>query len=323
MVTPAVSVCIATYNDGRWLEEALVSVERQTFDDLEIVIVDDASTDGTPAIIARHAGARLVAVRNERNLGEARTMNRALAMARGPFVKLLHGDDVLAADCLERMLPVARSHDVGLVFSRRNILVAPDDAEGQAWSSRFARIHERLGPLAEVNLGRELFRRYLDFGLLTNCLSEPSGVLIRRDVLRRVGGLNLEMVGHLDVDLFMRIACFSDVGFVDAPLFSYRRRTGSASDRRMAQHLHFLDRAWSLEGLRRYPDVWAAEPRLAQLLARERRRVLKRIPYELRLGPWRWKLSRLLRLASHDVRSRVGLGAPVHGAVAGLEGQDS
>lgn len=315
MATPAVTVCITTRNDGPWLEEALGSVEKQTFDDLEIVVVDDASTDATPETLGRHADERLVSVRNLRRCGEARAMNRALSLARGEFVKLLHGDDLLAPDCVERMLPLARAHDVGLVFARRNILVASDDPGGQEWARRYACIHERLGPLSEVNPGRDLFRRYLDFGLLRNCLSEPSGVLVRRDALERVGGFHLQMVGHLDVDLFMRIACFYDVGFVDAPLFSYRRHAGSASDRRMAQRLHFLDRAWSLEGLRRYPEVWDAEPLLPDIRARELRRVVKRAPDELRLGPWRWKLARLARLALHDVRAHVGLADRLHGVI--------
>jgi glycosyltransferase involved in cell wall biosynthesis len=312
---PTVSVCLATHDDGPWLDEALESVRRQTFGDLEIVVVDDASTDGTTEVLRRHASGRMIAVRNNRNLGEARTMNRAFALARGEYVKLLHGDDRLAPDCLERMLPLAQRDGVGLVLSRRNILTPPGDAGAAEWARRYARIHERLGRLQDINHGRELFRRYLDVGLLTNCLSEPSGVLIRRQALERVGGLHLDMVGHLDVDLFMRVAYFYDVGFVDAPLFTYRRHGGSASSRRVARQLHFLDHAWSLEGLRRYPELWAAEPRLAELHVRELRRVVKRAVGAVRLGPWRWKLARLAHFAAAGASARAGLARPVHGVV--------
>jgi glycosyltransferase involved in cell wall biosynthesis len=312
---PAVSVCVTTHDDGAWLEDALTSVSAQTFEDLEIIVVDDASTDATPEVLRRHADERLIVVRNPANLGEARSTNRGLALSRGRFVKLLHGDDVLAHDCIERMLPLAERDAVGLVFSRRDVIVAPGDTDGEQWAARFGAIHERLGRLEDVNRGRDLFRRYLDVGLLRNCFSEPSGVLIRRQALERVGGLHLHMVGHLDVDLFMRIAWFCDVGFADAPLFSYRRHPASASSRRVARRLHFLDRAWSLEGLRRYPDLWAAEPRLAQLHRRELVRVLKRVPGDVRLGPWRWKSERLLRFVAAATAARAGAARGVHGVI--------
>jgi len=310
-VKPTVSVCVATHNDGPWLEEALASVEAQTYPDFEVVVVDDASTD----VLARRAGDRFVAVRNDRNLGEARSMNRAFALARGQYVKLLHGDDLLGPDCLERMLPLAASDGVGFVFSRRHVLVTPGDDAVEHWARRYGRIHEGLGHLDTVNPGGEIFRRCLDFGLLRNCLSEPSGVLIPRRALERVGGLHLHMVGHLDVDLLMRIAGHYDVAFVDEPLFSYRRHGSSASSRRVAQRLHFLDRAWSLEGMRRHPRLWATEPRLAELHARELRHVVRRAPAELRLGPWRWKLARLGRLAAAAASARAGRPYPLHGAV--------
>jgi glycosyltransferase involved in cell wall biosynthesis len=312
---PTVSICVATHDDGPWLEQALESAHAQTFQDVEVVVVDDASTDGTPDVLRRHAGGRVTAARNDRNLGEARTMNRAFALARGEYVKLLHGDDLLAPDCLERMVPLAEREGVGLVFGRRNVVCEPGDAGAEEWVRRYGRIHERLGPLQEVNPGRELFRRYLDLGLLKNGLSEPSGVLIRRRALERIGGLHLHMVGHLDVDLLMRIAFFYDVGFVDAPLFSYRRHGGSASSRRVARRLHFLDPVWSLEGLRRHPSLWAAEPRLAELYRRELRNVAKRAAEDVRLGPWRWKLARLGRFAATAVAARAGVARPVHGVV--------
>jgi glycosyltransferase involved in cell wall biosynthesis len=312
---PLVSVCITTHNDGHWLEQSLKSVQDQTFGDLEIVVVDDASTDGTFEMLRRAGDRRVIAVRNERNLGEAGTTNRAFALARGEFVKLLHGDDLLAPDCIERMLPVVRHEGIGLVFSRRNVMVRPGDADAEEWAQRYARIHERAGPLDEINPGRDLFRRYLNGGLLMNCLSEPSGVLIRRRALERVGGLHLHMVGHLDIDLFMRIACFYDVGFVDAPLFSYRRHSGSASTRRAARKLHFLDRAWSLQGLRSYHEVWESEYRLAELYRRELRCVMRRAWADVRLGPWRWKIAQLARLAGHAISAAAGLHGSIYGVV--------
>jgi len=318
-VTPTVSVCVATRNDGAWLEEALASVEAQTYADLEVIVVDDASTDATADVLGARVGPRFVAVRNDRNLGEARSMNRAFSLARGRYVKPLHGDDVLAPDCVEHMLTLGARDGVGLFFSLRHVLVAPGDHEAERWARRYGRIHERLGRLDTLNSGREIFRRYLEVGLLKNCLAEPSGVLIERRALERVGGLHLHMVGHLDVDLLMRIAGHYDVAFADEPLFAYRRHGASASSRRVAQRLDFLDRVWSLEGLRRDPELWAAEPKLAELHARELRQAVRRAPAELRLGPRRWKLERYARLAAAVGSARAGRPYPLHGAVPPVE----
>jgi GT2 family glycosyltransferase len=315
-------VCIVTHDDGAWLAEALASVAAQTFRDFELVVVDDASTDGTPELLRRQAPAGAVVVRNARNLGEARSTNRACALARGTFVKVLHGDDVLEPDCLERMLPVAERPGVGLVFSRRHVLKEAGDAEADAWSRRYGELHEPLMPLGEVTPGREVLRRAVGLGLLRNVLAEPSGLMIRREALQRLGGLHLHMVGHLDVDLQLRIATAYDVGFVDARLFGYRRHGASASSRRVARELHFLDTAWSLEGLRRLPGAWEAEPRLARLHLRELRRVVRSMPAQVRLGPAGWKLRRLGRFATASLAARAGLGRPLHGLIPPPGGPD-
>ncbi|HEX4589482.1 MAG TPA: glycosyltransferase family 2 protein, partial [Gemmataceae bacterium] len=100
---PLVSVCVVTYNHEKYIVEAVESVLAQTFRDLEVVIVNDGSTDGTASRIASLSDPRIVAVHQE-NQGPSAATNRALAACRGKYVALFSGDDVCHPHRIERQL---------------------------------------------------------------------------------------------------------------------------------------------------------------------------------------------------------------------------
>src|SRR6266545_7245738 len=101
---PLVSVLLAVRNDERFVAEAVQSVVRQTLRDFELIVVDDASTDGTPAILAGIDDDRLSIVRNEERLGLAASLNRGLEHAKGRYVARLDSDDVALPNRLERQV---------------------------------------------------------------------------------------------------------------------------------------------------------------------------------------------------------------------------
>ena len=91
---PRVSAVLPAYNSGPHLREAVESVLAQTADDLELIVVDDASTDDTPRRLASYCDPRLVCLRNPANLGQTRSLNRGLRAARGRYVARMDHDDV-------------------------------------------------------------------------------------------------------------------------------------------------------------------------------------------------------------------------------------
>jgi glycosyltransferase involved in cell wall biosynthesis len=109
-LVPLVSVLLAVHNDSRFLGQAVHSVLRQTVRDLELIVVDDASTDETPALLATVADSRLVVIRNDQKLGLAASLNRALDQAGGRYVARLDADDVALPDRLERQLARIAKH---------------------------------------------------------------------------------------------------------------------------------------------------------------------------------------------------------------------
>jgi glycosyltransferase involved in cell wall biosynthesis len=110
---------MAVYNGEPWLQVALDSVLTQGVDDLEFVIVDDCSTDGTAAMIARAHDARIVYVRNDRNLGQTASLNKALQLARAPLIARIDADDAWLPGKLAKQLAHLAAHpDVAVLGTR-------------------------------------------------------------------------------------------------------------------------------------------------------------------------------------------------------------
>jgi glycosyltransferase involved in cell wall biosynthesis len=101
---PLVSVLLAVHNDSRFLGQAVESVLRQTVDDLELIVVDDASTDETPGLLSAVGDPRLRVLTNEEQVGLASSLNRGLTEARGRYVARLDADDVALPERLARQL---------------------------------------------------------------------------------------------------------------------------------------------------------------------------------------------------------------------------
>jgi glycosyltransferase involved in cell wall biosynthesis len=115
---PQVTILTTTYNRAQYLREALDSCLAQSFTDFEILIVDDASTDDTGAILALYRDERIRVVRNERNLGMCSARNRGLSEARGELVAQLDSDDIALPFRLERQVAFMAAHpDVGVCGS--------------------------------------------------------------------------------------------------------------------------------------------------------------------------------------------------------------
>ena len=124
--TPAISVCIPTFNGDRTIEETLRSVLNQTFSDFEIVICDDSSTDKTLQIVAQFDDPRIIVSKFEKAPNPAANWNRAVRLCRGQYVKVMGQDDVLYPQCLEmEMRAFAKYSDIApvFVFSNRDIIL--------------------------------------------------------------------------------------------------------------------------------------------------------------------------------------------------------
>jgi len=222
---PLISVCVPTYNGMPYVEDAVRSVLAQTYSNLEIIVSDDQSTDGTVACvrdILLKAGVRHVIDVHER-LGIGGNWNRCVARAKGQYIKYLMQDDLLDPDCIARMVKVAMlGDDVGLVFCRRK-MITDEPGRYQEWWSTFGELHHDWKHLQALNSGRVLLRQCSRLLREPRCkVGEPTAVLLHREVFNRVGYFDESLKQILDFDYWYRVFKDFNVGFVDAALVTIR-----------------------------------------------------------------------------------------------------
>jgi glycosyltransferase involved in cell wall biosynthesis len=214
-----VSVVVPVYNGMPYVVEALQSVLQQTHTDVEVVLLDNASTDGTAQALADVDDDRVRVVRNSVTLPAAENWNKALDEAQGEWVKLLCADDVLAPTCIEEQLAAARAFPSAvLIASQRRIITA---------AGTVAKQRHGLGQLDGVVDGAAAVRACVRAG--TNLLGEPAAVLLKRDVLTRTGGFDPRFAYMIDLELWCRVLAFGPAVALRAPLADFRVHGGSWS----------------------------------------------------------------------------------------------
>tara|TARA_R110001606_G_scaffold178752_1_gene325430 strand:+ start:13717 stop:14658 length:942 start_codon:yes stop_codon:yes gene_type:complete len=128
---PLVSILIPVYNRETIIAETLESAVLQTYDNIEVIVVDNASSDGTWKVIQYFVekDKRIKAFRNETNLGPVRNWLRCVEEAKGDFGKILWSDDLIEADFLQKTLPLF-NHDVGFVYTGTQIFIGNNPNSG-------------------------------------------------------------------------------------------------------------------------------------------------------------------------------------------------
>lgn len=283
-MTPRVSVCIAAYNAAPFLATTLDALWGQDFEDFEVVVVDDASTDGTSEVLVTETDRRLRYVRLPQNRGQARANDEALDRAQGEFIKFLDADDLLEPTCLRKMVRELDAYPgASFVFCRRNIEVEEDARErSEEWISLHGNPAARFERVDAINSGSELLEQWITAGLGNNWIAEPAGVMARRSSLERVGGYSRRTKLVIDMDLWARLMTCGDVAYVDEPLFTYKLSDHGVTGHAIATNEQWLDSLWSAEGLLALPD-----PPCPALLRAKRRELL----------------SHAIHLAGSDIRS--------------------
>jgi glycosyltransferase involved in cell wall biosynthesis len=219
---PKVSVCIPTFNGARFLLEAVNSVLAQTFDDFELLIVDDASGDDSANLAASFDDPRVHRLVNPIRLGLVGNWNRCLDLAGGEYVSVFHQDDVMAPDNLREKVAFLDSNaSAGFVHSNVFQIGPEGELISRCWYSEPTEDQEG------VHGGYDYFRTLLT-GL--NIVSCPS-VVIRRSCIDKVGRFSPELPFTADWEMWMRSALFCDVGYLTKPLVHYRRHEGQETFR--------------------------------------------------------------------------------------------
>jgi glycosyltransferase involved in cell wall biosynthesis len=202
---PLVSVVIPVFNGAPFVAKAVESVRAQSITDVEILVVDDGSTDGTQAVLDRLRQSHDIAWFQQDHGGPARSRNRGIEAARGTWVALLDCDDVWLPDKLEAQLRLAAERpNVGVVHSNFDVV----DEQDRVLES--VRGQGNGEPLVTAFVGGHT--------------ALPSTLLIRHDVLKKVGALNPALYGSEDADLSIRLYDVTGFACVERPLVKKLQR---------------------------------------------------------------------------------------------------
>ncbi|MGY1711373.1 glycosyltransferase family 2 protein [Geodermatophilus sp. SYSU D00758] len=206
---PRVSVVVTTYDQARFLGEALASVARQTVPAAEVVVVDDGSSDDPGSVVAGRPGVRLV---RRPNGGPAAARNTGLRETHEPYVLFLDADDLLTPFAIEAGLRCFEQHpEAGFVYGAHRVT----DGSGRPTGPRL--YAPAVGdPRAAM--------------LRINVIAMHGAVLYRRDLLEEVGGFDEDLRRCEDYDLYLRLLQRRPMASHPVETALYRRHGGNATD---------------------------------------------------------------------------------------------
>ena len=290
-MTPNVSVVMAAKNYARFLPDAVESVLAQTLTDWELLVIDDGSTDDTPAACRPFLADRRVRYFRSDTLGQPRAKNLGIALSRGALVAFLDADDAWEPTKLEKQLALfAAKPDVGVVYSKRSLMDECGKPLAGFASSGFQR---------GFVLPQMFTQNFVCF----------SSVVVKREVFSRVGRFDPQWDLAIDYDLWLRVAKFYRFEFVDEELVRYRTGHGNLSKKlrdRVDTALSIMHRAESRYG--------AADAVETAVIADGYASTCQTIGYTMRvsepLAAVRWYL-RALKWPARRVISLKGLVASV------------
>ncbi len=205
-----VSVIIPAYNAARYLAQAVDSVLAQTHQELDLIVIDDGSTDETQQVLSRYASS--LRYFYQPNQGVAVARNRGIAECHGDYVAFLDADDTWRPQKLQRQLD-ALLHGRGpeVCYCARELV------DEQLQTLTVTQTARRASALEDLLL------------MGGNFVGGPSAVMVRRDLLQRVGGFDRDMSQCADWDMWIRLAMLSEFIYVDEPLTTYRQHDANMS----------------------------------------------------------------------------------------------
>jgi glycosyltransferase involved in cell wall biosynthesis len=202
-----ISVLITCYNRANYIEDAIESVLNSSFNDYELIIVDDNSTDGTQAIISKYENkdSRIRLYYNESNLGQFKNRNYAVSLAKGDYIKFLDSDDILY------------SHGLDLFY---NYAIHNNNVAAIICSDI---LHDTVPYPIFLNPEQSYIKFYLESSFPT---VGPSAILFKRSAFDKVGGFPDQSYVGSDIELLLLLAAKFDILVIHSGLIWYRKHEG-------------------------------------------------------------------------------------------------
>jgi glycosyltransferase involved in cell wall biosynthesis len=227
-----VSVCIPTYNGGQYIGQCLESIISQSFANLEILIVDDCSTDNSFELIQEYAlrDSRIKYIRNPKNLGLVENWNRCIELSSGEWIKFVFQDDIIKPNCVEKMYNHGKMVNKEIIICRREIVFEKLTDEIKNDFKKYLRdvsIESIFKGKTEIQPYE--FCRAVVNNLWVNFIGEPTAVMIHREIFKRFGNFDNELRQLCDFEFWCRVGCNVGIAYVNQKLAIFRLHPGATS----------------------------------------------------------------------------------------------
>jgi glycosyltransferase involved in cell wall biosynthesis len=226
---PLVSAVIPNYNYSQYVAEAVESALNQSYDNLEVIVVDDGSTDGSLEVL-RTFGDRIIVI-SQKNAGVSAARNAGVSESSGDYVAFLDSDDVWEPQKIERQVAIFGSSGIGIV----HVGVTDIDPKGEALDQHFNGLE---GEVADELLKWE--RPVI--------LGGGSGAMVTRKAFEAAGGFDTNLMTSADWDFYYRICRNNRAAFIAEPLLRYRLHGNNMHTnvgRMEREMMHFYGKAFA------------------------------------------------------------------------------
>ena len=196
---PLVSICIPTYNRAGMVNKAIESALCQTYQNIEVIVVDNASSDNIEEVVGSYDDLRLTFVKNKENLGLFGNFNRCIELYKGSFLHILHSDDYIDPDFTEKCVAFFESNpDVFLTCTSSRTIIETNILENKVFEENF------------ILKAPEGFRKLLSERCFISC---PS-VMVRRGLYEKRCKFSLDYLYSSDYYQWIMVSRFHDSGYV-------------------------------------------------------------------------------------------------------------
>lgn len=242
VIKDLVSVIMPVYNRERMIGDAIDSVLSQSYSNLELIIIDDGSTDNTKGIINRFHDDRILLIETDHS-GPYIARNSGIENSRGEHIAFLDSDDIWLPEKLAKQIALAGKKQVGLIFTNGFVFT---ESENEYQIRPFL-----MQLYLNGDSGRYRGKRYTELLSGHNYIA-TSSVMLGRHIIDDVGYFLAEKRGVLDYEMWLRIARKYEIDFIEQPLFIYKAHSESLSADRAARRLdelyvYRLQEAWCAE----------------------------------------------------------------------------
>lgn len=241
---PFVSICVPVFNGEIYLKECLDSCVTQTYNNYEIIICDDGSSDKTISIVESYKDSKIKFFKNDKNLGLVGNWNKCIEVSSGDWIKFVFQDDFITKDCLEKFVSEIKA-DTILLACKRNFILPKNSSDSVIdYYANQVRTLENTGYYSTNNFSPKVISKIAIQNICMNFIGEPSLIMFKKSICNELGLFNPALKQICDLDFALRIASKYGLSYIPEKLCAFRVHANSTTSNNVSNsffELHYIE----------------------------------------------------------------------------------